>query len=550
MVFFMLSALLLIPLILCPFFVLNQYLCAENAVAFWDFAMYHEMAYHFWALPTLTEQVTLFIKSLSYNYNLFYALPTLFSFSLFSPSRLTFILTNYVVFTTSFLCGVGFLLRKIYVWSWIRSLIISFILALGLPFLWVPLIEGYPDHGASAFLAFAAGIALIKERSWKHFLSVGMLLAAAIIFRRHFAFPALALLLMMGLFDLPSFIKKPWDYKRTALLNYLICGVSLLGTLFVIEPTYLKSMLTTNYVELYGSYKRPALYFIHYVFSQMGAGLLVCVLGGYGIASIKRPLLRLHLLKISTLLLFWILIWAFGPAQPGHHYLISILPLFCFIGLAGYFSSPLSSSKKNLTLLTVTIFLLFNSLYSFWLAPKFIYPSEKPHFALLSTPRIAWKRTDKDSYIQLGRYLRDETSTNDKIIAVGSSFVFNQNLIARFLPDQKTAQKLLPTSEIDSQQPPPLQAYQYGTVFLIAIPTQYHLDPAKQSVITSLAQMFPPPKALDSYFKKEPIEYTLEDNITLTVWRRVKPWQKEDLILGIKTILKSIKDIAKSQEGA
>lgn len=501
--------------------------------------MYFEMAHFFWAQPSYGAGVNVFLESLTQNYNLFFAFPSLVSFSLFEPSRITFILTNFSILFIGTLIGYAALYRKVFAWTWDKALLTSAGIAAFIPFLWTPLLEGYPDHGAVALLTFAVALAVPQKQSLKTMLLIGVLLGASIVFRRHFAYPALAVILTIGLFDMPGFFKGGWIERRALTAKYMSLAVSLLAVIGLLEPVYFKNILSTDYMSLYKSYSHTASYFLTYVLAQMGLGLILIAGTGLLYAWKTAPAVRTALLKILTLIVAWLLMWSFGPAQAGHHYLISILPLFCFIGLGGFFNRSIEKKKHKLIISFLFTVLAINSLYSFWLAPHFVYPSDKPSPSLLSTPRIAWVRTDNSELRHLASFVSQSTSGQDKIVAVGSSFTFNQHLLHILLRGTPASKRLLFSPETDSSQQPPYISYAKGTVFIVASPTQYHLDPAKQKVISSLASLFPPPKELSSLFEKEEQSFLLDRNVRITIWRRIKPYPKALLDKALKHIAKS-----------
>lgn len=528
--------LFLSALILVPFMAIGLYLDTERNFVFWDFAMYYEMARLLWMQPSFGSGFNIFIESLAQNYNLFFALPSLASFSIFSSSRHVFILTNYIVFFSLYQLGCAALLRHIFNSSWKKSLLLGFGLTPLIPFLWVPLLEGYPDHGAAALLCFAVGLGVSQKKNWGKMVTIGALLGCAIVFRRPYAFAALSIILTFGLFDIPFFIKARLKEKVMLFFKYLSMSFALLGTVALLEPLYLKSMFTINYIGLYQSYQWPVSYFMHYCAGQLGWLLLLASAGGYVYAWNSRPKIKKILAKIIAITLIWLVLWGIGPAQIGHHYLISILPLFCLVGLSSYFISPPKNIIVGIAGGSLLVGLIFNSLYSFWLAPHFVYPSEKPQLSFLSTPRIPWVRDDYDEIIELGNYLTQTTGPQDRIVVVGSSFVFNQHLLRVSLTDYKTTLRLLAAPEIDSQQSLPIQAYALGTVFLVASPTQYHLDPNAQKVITALDSLFPPQKSVEQYFKKDTRSFSLSDSVRLNIWRRHKNWDLKDLNNNLQII--------------
>lgn len=529
---------LLFPLFLLPALAIWFYLGAERNYPFWDFAMYYGWARLMWEQPDFGATLNVFLDSLSQNYNLFFALPSQVSFSLFDASRPTFILTNYVVYGSAYFISASYLLRTIYGFSWNKALLLGFSLPLLLPFLWTPLLEGYPDLGAAALYLGAVGVSFSKNLNWKKMGLIGVLLGLSIVFRRHYAYAALALIFTLGLLSFFPFYKATLAQKRTLIIQYVALGLGLVGTVFLLEPFYVLSVIKTDFISLYKSYERPFSYFLHYIAAQTGLLLIfICVVGLWATKSVDSVIQK-NVYKCGALLLTWVILWGVGPGQVGHHYTMAVLPIFFIVCLASFFYMPFKKELRSAFVGVLFIGLITNTLYSFWLAPSFVYPSDAPSMSLFSTPRIPWVRQDMAELAQLTNHLEETTTPLDKIVVVGSSFIINQNLV-HIASSQKRAnlplnQRFLFAPETDSQPQGLTQAYVGGTVFLVASPTQYHLDPKAQKVVTRLASLFPPPKEVAPLFEKDPQTFSFDNGVTLGIWRRVKDWDKKSLSYILK----------------
>ena len=77
----------------------------------------------------------------------------------------------------------------------------TLVVALLTPMVWVATLRGYPDMGAAAIMALAVWVYLGDPRLTRARQSVviGLLLAGAMLFRRHFAYNAVALVLSVAL---------------------------------------------------------------------------------------------------------------------------------------------------------------------------------------------------------------------------------------------------------------------------------------------------------------------------------------------------------------
>ena len=532
----------LLILLQCVF--VYVYLAHEDTFHFWDYAMYANMAIGWHSAPTFAQTIDLLISSFAQKYNLLFAFPSHFAFSLFGASRDVFIVTNALVYFVPFQLAIGAVLKAIYRQSWPFTLSVSLLLGFLIPFAWYPLLQGYPDHGAAASLMMAVAFAMKKNQTWKSSLAVGLFLGLSIVWRRHYAYPALALLVTMGLFDAFLWVRYSREHFRkwakAQFRRFVLAGIGLFGILFALEPFYLMEILSTDYTSLYKSYEQPPLYFVLFAFSRIGIVLLVVVLAGYGISGYLYPQNRKRQGFIGLLFMVWLVLWSAGPSQAGEHYLLSIMPLFCVVGLFG----PIAClpQHKNLWPVVASCFalLLAGSAYALWFAP-FVIPTDRPVFSLLATPRPPWVRGDKDELIKLAQHIKHTTTDTDKIVVVGSSFILNQDLIRALYTDElrdiSPALRFLQAPESDGEQDPPLDVFSAGTVFIVPDPAQYHLPIEGQRVITGLATRFPPTWQTAPLFEKDNKIFVLDKGVVVSVWRR-KAWPPEILHQQLQEIRK------------
>lgn len=523
-----LSSLILVVLL---FVFVAFYLGQERAVHFWDYAMYANMALQAWSLTSFDVFWQAFKASFSQNYNLLFAVPSFLTFSLFGASRTVFILTNYAVFFVSYLAASACLIRVVFHTSLRHAFLASIGISCLIPFLWYPLLQGYPEHGAAASLVLGLSLLLSRPKNTQKAIAIGALFGLSVLFRRHYAYPVIALCFLDAVQTLFYFLKsKDPDFGgffKKNFVYYGLMGTSLLLVLMAFEPSYVKEVLTTNYIALYKSYERPVSYFVVFAFGHVGLWLLAASLAGYVVAYKGRTAPNRSLAFVILSVIVWLVLWVSGPRQAGEHYLVSVLPVFCLVGLFGLYR--FLEQRKNFVLAGATgLLLLGNSAYALYFSPQFVFPSDPPALGFFSTPRPPWVRQDIEELQSLGRYVAQTTSAEDKIAVVGSSFVFNQDLVRAiytdYLRDIPTALRFLSAPESDGQQEPPLDVYATATVFLVPSPPQYHLAPEGQKVVTALASRFPPEGEAAALFEKDDKAFVLERGVRVDVWRRTKPW--------------------------
>lgn len=512
-----LSFFLSLSLLAVQLALIAAYLAQENTVHFWDYAMYARLAQEWFALSGLTLKLRVFFDSFAHNYNLLFAVPSSLFFSIFGASRNVFVLANVVVFLVPAQAGLGLVARRVFGWSFLQGFLAAQCLSFLIPALWIPLVQGYPDLAAAACLHAAFYLALDERRGWRARVSLGVALAMAVVFRRHFAYPALALACAECCLGCLRAFTGAQSLRRSV----VACGTTGLAALVVlggVEPLYLKEMLSTNFTALYASYTYTPSEYLVYLLSRFGvlSGLVTIV--GLAVLWKKTPAARGAVSLGVLFFFFWLMAWLFGPAQKGDHYLAGVLPLPCFLGLLGWLRAPKRvSAFVCLALVTQTAFI-------FWPHTTFVLPSDTPRISLFATPRAPWRRSDMEALAALARHIAQTTTANDKILVAGSSFVFNQDLVRAvftdLINDVETPQRFIPIPETDGLLVRPHDAFASANVYLVPNAPQYHLDPKGQKVITTLFSAFSEPLA---FFEKDPVSFSLERDVVVSIWRR-RPW--------------------------
>jgi len=177
--------------------------------------------------------------------------------------------------------------------------------------------------------------------------------------------------------------------------------------------------------------------------------------------------------------------------------------------------AALLSIRKNYIRMFIAAALMAHIVFVFSPRIKFPLPSDPPRLSLLAQPRPPWQRTDLDDLKRLALYIKETTSPEDRIAVVGSSFIFNQDLLQRVyieaLHDYTTPLRFIPIPEADGQQDPPFNVFASANVYIVPDKPQYHLPPQGQKVITSFWRVL---NSEDSFFKKEPFSVTLMNDVS------------------------------------
>ncbi len=519
----------------------SAYVNHEHTIYYWDHAMYFNMARQFYMAlsQSLSTGATIFGNALAGNYNLIFALPSAASFGVFAPTRLVFILTNFFIFFLAYEMAFAFFLRRALNFDWRIALPVSLIACLLVPPLWLPLFEGYPDTGAAACLIAAAALGIAgpcRKKLIGTAIATGLILGFAVLLRRHFVYGDIALLLTQGgfaAFDIVRTRKDRAGKIKTAIIHFALCGLSLAALVFLVAPDFLKASLTTDYRALYLSYQRPALVFLYFVLGSFGVGLLLVAVSG--VALLGRDKAHRKVAVFTALyVLIWLIVWCGGPDQMGHHYVLQVLPFFIATGLAGWwnFFSQKPETKIYIWGGAMVLVLAANSAWALWFSPHGVWPNDNGTPGLFSAPRPPVVRSDYEEWVRLADYLRQTTGPSDSIMIVGSSFIFNLDLLHSVYVDILGAPEMtsrFPKSpEIDHEEPAPLDVFAGSAIYLVPSPAQYHLDPAGQRVVTAAANQFPPPASRAAMFHADDRVFHLTDGVDVKIWRR-KEWAPKDL---------------------
>ncbi len=529
---------------------LVAYMGHERAFFFWDHAMYHNLAWNAWQAfqSGIATGWAHFQNSMTQDYNDLFALPSLISFSLFGVTRSVFILTNFAVFFLAYEAAIAFILRRLFSLGWPAALVASLILCSLVPPLWLPLLEGYPDIGAAAALMFAFGLSLGPLNNKRSAALLGFLLAISFLLRRHYAYPAAALLTAKGFIDFVSLHASRGHSYKSALWSYVIkygvCVAALLTTIAAIAPKIIPIVLVTDYAALYKSYEKPALEYLSFTLARFGAVLLVASMGGLIAAYLFMPKLRGHIRFLALFVSIALLVWCAGPSQAGHHYMLHALPLFCVVGLASLFAVLVKIQKahyRKAAIGIVSALLVSNSVWALWLSPRSPGQENNHSIGLFSASGSPIVRKDIDQLMSLASNLANSAKADDRIYAIGSSFIFNQDLVRAVYTDGM--QQFGPVSrmvfgpEIDSRNISPLHAFAQASIFIVPDPPQYHLAPEAQKTITALTQPFLTATPPNKLFRADKEVYALDSGVKLRVWRR-DPWTPEILHNMLATIRK------------
>lgn len=321
--------------ILLAIAIVYLYVSHEQTFFFWDRAAYYNWAWEltqtFLDSPQLAWQEIK--QSLASDYNKLYVIPLIPLMSLAGQSRMSYIASVALVYQIP----LGLILGKIA--SSITSSIsprVAFwsaaFITLVIPSTWYTLLEGYPDIGGTLGIAGAIWVYSYHRsfHAWIKIPAIGLLIALAFLFRRHFGYAAVSF--MLGLFFQEIMIQ-PRNSASLSIVDTLkkqslplikvgLIGICSLFWLSFLTPSFLHYVLQQNLTQLYSSYAISASHVLLYYRTSFGWGMWVLGISGLGMATFATQTLvkRKILLLLLGYLFFSILIWWGYLRYPGVHY--------------------------------------------------------------------------------------------------------------------------------------------------------------------------------------------------------------------------------------
>ncbi len=178
--------------------VTSIYVSREYTFYWWDYAGYNnatvELVNSFRESPD--QALRAVIESLAKEKNLLISVPLVPFLLVFGDSRLSYILSVSLIYVLPFRLLLGAISAKLIPFDSRLVFWSTVAISLLIPMSWIPTLRGYLDTGGCVFLALAILVYLhdVKLKYWWQILLIGGSLAMAILFRRHFAYSAIAFL--------------------------------------------------------------------------------------------------------------------------------------------------------------------------------------------------------------------------------------------------------------------------------------------------------------------------------------------------------------------
>ncbi|MEG3876552.1 hypothetical protein QT972_04095 [Microcoleus sp. herbarium7] len=551
---FLIDGFFLFLLVLATVVLTSIYVSSERTFYWWDYAGYNTATVNTANLfrDSTEKAIREVVASLSKEKNLLISLPLVPFILLFGESRLTYILGVSLIYVLPFRLLLGAISAKLIpvyprlvFWS-------TVLLSLLIPMSWIPTLRGYLDTGGGVFVSLAILVYLqdVKLKSWWRIPLIGFFLAAAVLFRRHFAYSATAFLAAAALQAFIEFIilirrsdtallsAKDQDTALPFPYRYLFeSGVKLgliaatsLSVLMLVAGDFTRSAVTVDYRNLYAAWSLSVNdILIRYAsFYGLGTWLLVAIGFSAGILTgllVSEAAIFISLFGILSLV-EWLLVLRYGYL----HYTIHVTPI-ALLGLSAFFWTTWLTLRGKIRYLIIGV----AGLYLVVNAAAGLIPVKFDLSRLFAGNFPPLVRSDYGEVVKLVEFLRKIAPNEEPIYIAGASNSFNANILRqanRKLNPPEGWWKLnaIGRPQIDSRDTYPLPELLMSQYAVVAVPFQQVLlgdeqvlRSGEQDVVKVVYDAFTQNWEISRDFQQLPEQFQLENGVTVRVYQRIRP---------------------------
>ncbi len=552
----LIDGLLLFLLILFTGGITAWYVSTEHYFYSWDLSSYQnlalDMAYAF--RDSKEKGIYRLLESLSWDHNQLFTLPLVPFILTFGESRLVYILGIALVYLLPFSLIMGAIATKL-IAAHPRSVFwLTVLLTLLLPPIWRPTLRGYPDTGgvlliSLAMLAYLQDVRLKKR--WQ-IPVIGVLLALAMLFRRHFAYSSLAFLYAISLYALIRAYVNGRPNLRIVFDNFIgqavrigLIAATSLATLILVAGAWVYRIHTTDFNALYDSFKLPFIQvFIYYaaIFYSLAIWLLVVL--GFLAGVLTRVIALPSFIFICLFGILSLTQWLIVVRYAGLHYALHFAP-FVILGFTAFIWTiwiKLKGKPRTLTLSILGLYIISNFIINFTSLATLNTKLVRPLFSMSTPPLI---RTDYDEVVRMIDELRQLAPSRQPIYVAASSEILNYDLMKN--AEQKLYGRkgsilnffVVPT--VDSEDFYPLEQLLQAQYVVLARPLQTILaSKEEQDLVKVVFDAFTQNWEIAQDFKRLPVEFPLQQGTVVSIYQRTRPTSQETAVRTLHIIQQQI----------
>lgn len=521
------------------------YLLHEQTIYYWDFSTYWNIATH-WAdaihhesIMPLWDEYRHHVQSDDYS-----PLPATLPagvMALFGTTRLVYLLAIVNLYFAATAWMTWRLVNLFNTTHSPMSFLIPFLTTLLCPMVWFPIVRGYLDLGGVP-LALTAYLLVFRRKPgnlrWHETLCVGALLALILLFRRWYAYFAVAFLFVMMLDVVIASLSdiKDQRYRKAFAKCGTVIGIGAWTVLFLalFAFPWLSRILGTNYSQDYIAYQNPLPFLQRVGIVIDNCGILY---GGIVIMSFFTLLMfaETRRIALSVVGMLPIMLYLFlKVSDPGMHHCYLLLPAYLLLpslALAKRIGNIRPWLHGSLTM----VFIAWNaiSLYAlFWPGGYSTYLALRPAINDFSCYPLV--QENRDEYTRLLSETEQAAANipHGKVAVIASSPTINPTMFLaanRSLHQQLfDPQRIITFPELDRVSPFPTATFE-SDIIVVAWPPQTHLRVEEQQAVVITATLLHEGTGIGRAFQRLPGEYHLDDDVVAYRYQRTKPIELNDL---------------------
>lgn len=536
------------------------YVSSERYFYISDFNYYHLAAVQ--AVKAFKMQPLIYplllVASTGNTHNMLFTLPLTLCMAVVGVSRAAFVCSLVFCFTLPYLAIFSSIVSRCQPEHGKKLFFSALFFLFFLPVFWVPAWRGYPDHLAAmqSLIVVLYYLQAGRRMSTRFCLVAGILLALAPLFRRHYFYSDIALIVSLFIDQMLAAGaegKSPVQAFLSRLKPFLVMGGSLVGFLATFGFLFLRQVLSNNYGSLYKSAATPSLECFGYFFSSYSIPIVLSALLGFAWALRSTSLVS-HTVRFLALYSgILALMWPALGTHIAHHYLLYWMPL---VGIGNALLLYQLFTLNKLYLVPVAIYGACNLFIGLSPLPLLAsLPFHPARWGMLRSPVAGGdavslffspaygplQRNDFDEVKRLIDYLRASVPDGGKVLP-GASWDTAEadamrNAERYFYGPDNTRLTFLNQPYADSSESYPLERILASCYVLPVTPVFYLYSKPGEKLADMFVEIFEKHWEISKDFERQSNVYKLDGGYTMEVYRRVRPTSPQ---CAVRTLTKMV----------
>jgi len=368
-------------------------------------------------------------------------------------------------------------------------------------------------------------------------LLIGFLFSFLILIRRWYTYWVVSFFIVL-IFERFIIIFKQYRFSIKQYLpsarNIFVIGITSVIFFLLIATPIAERMLLANYADIYSAYRTnynildALIKFYHYFGSF---SILLCLLGCIQLIA-NKDMKKFALFFIAQFIIITLLFTRVQDFGPQHYYLlIPTIIIFIVFFVINLFLHLEKRIYKSVFLMGYMVILLIN--FSIVFIPRVSDNLAKISFLFPNVRCYPLVRNDLKEIEDLLSSL-ENLSNNKKglFYVLSGSDILNDDILRNACLENKhtstICKSILLSHYVDKRDGFPSQ-FLTAQYIVTADPVQFHLRPDDQRVIGILADEIINQKGIGSSFKKLNYEFTLDNNVKVHIYEKIKQFKGIDL---------------------